>query len=322
MRKIFIFIVCLLIRSACGFCSEDIFKQEFPNQLNDRLEKLEVYFETGLYDDAADILDELSGQFPNERRFVYLRGILDYQRGNYELARRVFVEFIREHPDVPEPYYILSDINMKQDNKEQAREYLAEYCRLAPEDFSAQARLRLLRDKLRPASKTIFDFEKQIPYWQIPDWCFEKNDYVGKKVANSRQFANKGKSSLKVLADFPGKKWSAVYFEVQEYLDWTPYQDISADVYVPADAPSGLKAKIILTVGDNWKWIEMNRLVKLTPGEWTTITANLVPGSNDWRRTEVTDEFRSDVRKLGIRVESNMRPVYNGSIYVDNVRVE
>jgi hypothetical protein len=176
--------------------------------------------------------------------------------------------------------------------------------------------------KHKPLKKVIFDFEKQTPYWEIPDWCLDKDDYVGKEIAFSSQFANKGKSSLEVLADFPGKKWSAAYLEVQEYFDWTPYQNISADVYVPANGPYGLKAKIILTVGDDWKWTEMSRQVKLAPGEWTTVTANLVPGSSDWRRTEVTDEFRSDVRKLGIRVESNMRPVYRGPLYVDNVRLE
>jgi hypothetical protein len=170
--------------------------------------------------------------------------------------------------------------------------------------------------------KVIFGFEKNSPFWEIPDWCFEKEDYVGKRISQSSQYANEGKSSLEVLVDFPGKKWTAAYFEVQEYLDWTPYQDISADVYVPANGPYGMKAKLILTVGDDWKWTEMSRHVKLTPGEWTTITAKVAPGSSDWRRTEVTDEFRSDVRKLGIRVESNMRPVYNGAIYIDNVRLD
>ena len=168
----------------------------------------------------------------------------------------------------------------------------------------------------------IFDFEKHTPYWEIPDWCFEKQDYVAKDLDFSSQFANEGSSSLQLLADFPGKKWSAAYLEVQEYFDWTPYKSVSADVYIPADAPYGLKAKIILTVGDDWKWTEMSRMARLTPGEWTTIAANLNPGSTDWRRTEVTDEFRADVRKLGIRVESNMRPVYNGFIYIDNVRLE
>ncbi len=170
--------------------------------------------------------------------------------------------------------------------------------------------------------KVIFGFEESRPVWEIPDWALEKDDYVGENIAVSTNFAREGTSSLKVLTDFPGGKWTAAYLEVQEYFDWTPYQSISADVFLPADAPLGLRAKIILTVGEDWKWTEMNRMVKLMPGEWTTVTASIIPGSNDWRRTEVTDEFRADVRKLGIRVESNMRPVYNGPVYIDNVRME
>ena len=170
--------------------------------------------------------------------------------------------------------------------------------------------------------KVLFGFEKNSPFWEIPDWCFEKEDYVGKNIAFSTKFAREGKSSLELLTDFPGGKWTAAYLEVQEYFDWTPYQSISADVFLPENAPFGLKTKFILTVGEDWTWTEMSRSVKLIPGEWTTIIASVSPGSTDWRRTEVDDEFRTDVRKLGIRIESNMRPVYSGPVYIDNVRLE
>ncbi len=170
--------------------------------------------------------------------------------------------------------------------------------------------------------EVIFGFEEKIPTWEIPDWCFEKEDYVGENIAISTKFASEGKSSLELMADFPGARWTAAYIEAVEYFDWTPYKSLSADIFLPEDAPYGLKAKMILTVGEDWKWTEMSRLAKLVPGEWTTITASIIPGSADWRRTEVTDEFRTDVRKLGIRVESNMKPVYSGPIYIDNVRLE
>ncbi|MEA3328949.1 MAG: hypothetical protein U9Q08_04395 [Candidatus Omnitrophota bacterium] len=170
--------------------------------------------------------------------------------------------------------------------------------------------------------KVLFGFEEDVPLWEIPDWCFEKDDYVGDSMAVSTEFAKEGKSSLKLTADFPGKRWTAAYMEVQEYFDWTPYERISVDIFMPQDAPLGLRAKFVLTVGEDWKWTEMARLKKLIPGEWTTITASIIPGSTDWRRTQVTDEFRADVRKLGIRLESNLRPIYNGSIYIDNMRLE
>lgn len=171
--------------------------------------------------------------------------------------------------------------------------------------------------------KVIFGFEEKVPSWEIPDWCFEKPDHVGESFAVSTKYAKEGESSLELMAEFPGKKWTGAYCEVQEYFDWTAYKTISADIFLPEDAPLGLRAKFILTVGDDWKWTEMSRLKKLTPGEWTTISASLIPEENtDWRRTQVTEEFRADVRKLGIRVESNMRPVYSGPVYIDNVRLE
>ncbi len=171
-------------------------------------------------------------------------------------------------------------------------------------------------------ANVIFGFEDELPSWEIPDWCFEKDDYVAESIAVSKKFANEGNSSLEVMTSFPGGKWTAIYVEVQEYFDFTLYETISADVYLPADASFGLKAKFILTVGQDWSWIEGSRQTKLIPGEWTTITVNVAAGSNDWRRTQVTEEFRSDVRKLGLRVESNMRPVYDGPIYIDNVRLQ
>jgi hypothetical protein len=172
------------------------------------------------------------------------------------------------------------------------------------------------------AGKVLFGFEENVPTWEIPDWCFEKDDHVAESIAISNKYAKEGKSSLEVMANFPGKKWTAAYVEIQQFFDWAPYKTISADIYLPKDAPFGLQARIILTVGKDWVWTEMARLVKLVPGEWTTVSASLIPGSTDWRRTQVTDEFRADVRKLGIRIESNMKPAYSGPVYIDNVRVE
>lgn len=174
----------------------------------------------------------------------------------------------------------------------------------------------------KATGKVLFGFEENIPSWEIPNWCFEKEEYVCESIAISGKFFKEGKSSLELMADFPGGKWTAVYVEVQQSFDWTPYKSLSADIYLPKEAPFGLQAKFILTAGENWSWIEMTRQVKLVPGEWTTITGNLAVGSTDWRKTEVTDDFRSDIRKLGIRIESNMRPTYSGPVYIDNVKVE
>ena len=175
---------------------------------------------------------------------------------------------------------------------------------------------------VKAEEKVLFSFEKDTQGWEIPEWALEQEDHVAKSVEVSKDFAKDGTQSLKVMAAFPGETWTAAIVEDFEYFDWTPYKSISADLYIPKEAPVGLKAKIILTVGESWKFTEMARSVALVPGEWVTVTANLLTGSEDWKRTVVDDSFRKDVRKLAIRVESNKKPEYNGPIYIDNVRLE
>ncbi len=168
----------------------------------------------------------------------------------------------------------------------------------------------------------LYGFEKDAQYWEVPDWSLEKKDYVGKTAEVSKDYSSEGVSSLKVTAAFPGKVWAAALVELEEYLDWTPYGRVSCDVYLPLEAPEGLKAKIILTVGNDWRFTEMSRAAFLIPGKWVNLNAGLKPGSDDWKMTVVGDEFRADVRKVAVRIESNKGPVYAGPIYIDNVRVE
>jgi len=171
------------------------------------------------------------------------------------------------------------------------------------------------------AEKLLDSFEKGLEGWEIPDWALEKDEYAAKKLVVSEDYAEEGKKALKLNVDFTGEKWMGAYLEIQEYFDWTSYGKLSADLYLPESAPLGLTAKIILTVGEDWAWTEMNRGTILEPGKWTTISADLNPGSTDWRRTTVTDAFRKDVRKFGIRIESNRRPVYAGPVYIDNIKL-
>ncbi|MDD3088612.1 MAG: hypothetical protein PHT95_01520 [Candidatus Omnitrophica bacterium] len=169
--------------------------------------------------------------------------------------------------------------------------------------------------------RTFYDFEGDLLGWEVPSWAAGKTDHVAKEVVVSEEIASKGKSSMKVTADFPGGSWTAGLVEIQQFLDLSKYRVIRADVYLPADAPIGLKAKLILTVGENWKFVEMNGGVPLMPGEWATISASIEPGSYDWKRVIPDEEFAKDIRKIAIRVESNNKPKYDGVFYVDNVRV-
>lgn len=169
--------------------------------------------------------------------------------------------------------------------------------------------------------KVLFDFEKDTQGWEIPEWALEQQDCASKSVSVSTDNVRTGKGSLKLMTDFPGKVWTGALVENSDSLDGTPYKEIACDIFIPADAPNGLKARIVLTVGENWKFTEMSRAIPLIPGEWVTVGAGLLPGSEDWKKTVVDENFRKDIRKIGIRVESNKQPVYSGPIYIDNIRV-
>ncbi|MFC1480060.1 glycan-binding surface protein [Candidatus Omnitrophota bacterium] len=169
--------------------------------------------------------------------------------------------------------------------------------------------------------KIFYDFElADLDGWEIPIWAVPKPEYVAKEVVISDEAVSSGNTSMKVTADFPGATWTAALVEIQQFLNLSAYRVIRVDVYLPKDAPVGLKAKLILTVGNNWKFVEMSRSVPLIPGEWVTITANIEPGSYDWKRIVPDETFSEDVRKIAIRIESNNKPAYTGSVYVDNVR--
>lgn len=165
----------------------------------------------------------------------------------------------------------------------------------------------------------LYDFENSTQSWEIPLWAKEKSDHVATALARASFGEGETLSnSLKVDVDFSGQNWSAALVEVQEYMDLSGYRNIFCEIYLPSEAPSGLKAKMILTVGENWDFVEMSRSVNLGPGKWTLITADMTPESRDWRRTSPSDEFPSDIRKMALRVESNKTP-YRGPFYIDNI---
>lgn len=171
------------------------------------------------------------------------------------------------------------------------------------------------------AGTVLYGFEDDTGGWRVPDWALEKEDHVARDVSVSPDWASEGKKSMKVVSEYISGKWSGAYVEIEDYYDWSAYSKLSVDIYIPKDAPAGLKGKIILTTGEEWKWTEMSKTVPLTPGQVTTVTASLAPGSKDWKNTLVDDNFRKDVRKFGVRVENN-KSEWKGMYYVDNIRLE
>lgn len=169
---------------------------------------------------------------------------------------------------------------------------------------------------------TLFSYEKDPQGWEIPDWAFGKKDYVARQIGISEFHASDGKYALEVDSEFSGgPAWEGSYVErLVDVTDWSPFKYLSMDIFLPKNAPAGLRARIILTIGDAWKWTEANKAVILTPGEWTVLKVDLTPESMAWRRF-IDDSFRSDVKKMGVRIESNGKISYKGPIYIDNVKL-
>lgn len=169
---------------------------------------------------------------------------------------------------------------------------------------------------------TLYSFEKDPQGWEIPDWVLKKNDNAGRQIGISEFHSSEGKYSLEVDTEFSGgPSWEAAYVEcVVDVTDWSPFSNLSLDVFIPKDAPHGLRARLVLGVGEKWLWTEMNRTTPLAPGEWTVIKADITANSMAWRRF-VDDNFRRDIRKIGVRIESNGKIAYKGPVYIDNVKL-
>lgn len=167
----------------------------------------------------------------------------------------------------------------------------------------------------------IYGFEDGTEGWLVPDWAKTSPDYVVREVGVSNTQAQEGASALELTTTFPGGRWTGAYVEREvEVKDWSQFGRLSVSVYLPAHAPTGLRGKIILTVGDQWQWTEMNRSLPLVPGAWTVLTVNLKPSSMDWKFFP-DDTFRKSIDKIGIRIESDQSPAYSGSVFLDNVRL-
>ncbi len=170
--------------------------------------------------------------------------------------------------------------------------------------------------------KVFNDFESDKGGWEIPSWALDKQDHTQKSMEISSDISSRGEKSLRIDSDFFPGKWIASIAEMQRYLDLSNYDAIAVDVYLPPDSPQrGFRVKLIFTVGEDWKFVEMSRSVKLEPGKWTYLLASLKNNSKDWKWTKVDNAFKEDIRKISLRVEYEGKESYSGPVYIDNLRV-
>jgi len=180
-----------------------------------------------------------------------------------------------------------------------------------------------------------FDFENSTEDWVIPSWALDQSDCVGKNISISPEQSSSGNKSLKITCDFPGNSWAAAVVEYEENIDLRGYKNITADIYIPKNAPAGfMAAKIIVTAGGPDYWIEMRKAIPLKAGKWITINAPLEAtpsGELKYWRCKTNEECvisnLDKVSKIAIRIEYNAwasqaGPRYVGDVYIDNVTIE
>jgi hypothetical protein len=186
------------------------------------------------------------------------------------------------------------------------------------------------------AEKIVFDFEGTNDAWEVPDWAFYQSDHKARTAEASDDVASSGKGSLKVMCEFPGDVWTAAVVEVKKDIDLRLYETISVDVYLPKKAPRDIiQARLILTVGEGWRFTEMREGIPLKRGKWTTIKVQIDKGAEegshpDWKGRGEKRLYHSidKVRKIAVRIEYNaapphrLGPRYHGPIYVDNFVIE
>lgn len=180
----------------------------------------------------------------------------------------------------------------------------------------------------------VFDFEETTENWKVPDWAFYQNDHKAQEVETSDKYASSGERSLKLMCEFPGDVWTAALVERKGDMDLSEYDTISVDIYLPKKGPRGLiEARIILTVGEGWRFTEMRSAVPLRRGKWVTVKVNLDKGEEgitEWRgRGEKRLFLNIDkIRKIAVRIEYNAAPPhrigprYRGPIFIDNLVIE
>lgn len=150
------------------------------------------------------------------------------------------------------------------------------------------------------------DFEKAATtdYWKAEN---RYNSKLTDSVANSDKYAAKGSRSLEVDINSAEASWKESG-AIKRYLgekDLTQFDQITASVYVPKDAPK-MQAQISLQTGEKWAW-QAGKYFDAVPGEWTTITLDL---------KKIQDV--NNVRICNILIRSPF-DAYKGKVYVDSI---
>jgi hypothetical protein len=162
---------------------------------------------------------------------------------------------------------------------------------------------RALRDAMRAAARgsAVYSFEDGLDGWAlVADWT------GGIGVAASNESTD-GAGSLELSAAYTGGSWQEAGAFVQADMDWSQYETVTLDIYVPEEANDFL-AQVYTKTGDAWTWTNSPD-IHLNPGDWNPVSVPL---------SALGDV--SAIREFGVKIGSSTA-VYHGEFRIDNVRL-
>lgn len=175
------------------------------------------------------------------------------------------------------------------------------------------------------------------PLWPLPDWQwgFERPsedwgpcvlDRGTGQVTLSTARATEGKSALAVGGTLPGS-FGVTY---RPWDDWTGYEQLSFDLYVPKGAPKGLDLWVYLK-DKQYYWYQTapfrspktgKLLGTLPTGKWVTIRLDISPRSTIWQpggHRRAWERTLYYPREFGLRFFAGTK--WAGTVYLDNLRL-
>ena len=140
--------------------------------------------------------------------------------------------------------------------------------------------------------------------WEVLDYLSSRQPEPGERP---EPYSGAGYGVITVAAN--EMDW-ANYIRIQKFLsqegeDWSRYTAVSARLFLPASAPEGIAATIVLQSG-GWVWKEGN-MVSLKPGAWTELTFPLTAYHNP-----------KQINMIHLVIRTNGKG-YKGEIAVDRV---
>ncbi|HEX2620213.1 MAG TPA: discoidin domain-containing protein, partial [Phototrophicaceae bacterium] len=147
-------------------------------------------------------------------------------------------------------------------------------------------------------------FEADVENWKLADYWAG-----GKGLSVSADGASDGAQSLAIDAVYTGGSWQEAGASVQPEggADWSGYQQLAMDVYLPEGATDFI-GQIFVKTGADWTWANTPD-TPLVAGQWTTITADLS-----------TLGDMTALNEYGVKVGTSVT-AYEGAVLIDNIRL-